>query len=399
MNGIDMTAREIVPGVFSVGAIDWDRRLFDELIPLPQGTSYNAYLVKGEEKTALIDTVDPAKEYELISNLCRMGIERIDYVVINHAEQDHAGSLPMILEFFPDAVIVTNEKCKDLLIALLHVPAEKFRVIRDREKISLGKRTLQFIITPWTHWPETQLTFLEEDRILFPCDLFGSHIATSDLFMSDERTTYVAAKRYYAEIMMPFRTSIRGYVGTVRGLNPAIIAPSHGPLYKNPSFILDAYADWTSDTVKNEVVLPYVSMHGSTLKMVDYFTDALIARGIAVKPFNLSKTDTGELAMAMVDAATVVIATPTVLFGPHPLVVYATYLANLLRPKVRYASVIGSYGWGGKASETVVKMLDHVKVEVLEPVMVRGLSDETALRGLDRLADEILKKHQELNLV
>ncbi len=393
-----MVAREVCHNIFWVGALDWDRRLFDELIPLPHGTSYNSYLIKGSEKTALIDTVDPSKEYELISNLVKVGTETIDYIIANHAEQDHAGSLPMMLEFFPDAQIVTNEKCRDLLIALLHLPPERFRVIKDRETLSLGDRTLEFLLTPWTHWPETQVTFLREDRILFPCDLFGSHIATSDLFMQDERTTYLSAKRYYAEIMMPFRASIRGYLEKVNALSVAMIAPSHGPIYRNPQFILDAYADWTSDAVKNEVVIPYSSMHGSTQKMVDYLVDALLARGITVQPFNLSKTDVGELAMALVDPATVVIATPTVLFGPHPQVVYATYLANLLRPKVRFASVIGSYGWGGKAVETIVKMLDHLKVEVLEPVMVRGLPDEAAMRGLDRLADDILKKHQEIRI-
>jgi len=393
-----MVAREVCRDVFWVGALDWDRRLFDELIPLPHGTSYNAYLIKGSEKTALIDTVDPTREYELISNLVKLGVEKIDYIIANHAEQDHAGSLPMVLEFFPNAQIVTNEKCRDLLIALLHLPPERFRVIKDREALSLGDRTLEFLLTPWTHWPETQVTFLQEDRILFPCDLFGSHIATSDLFMQDERTTYLSAKRYYAEIMMPFRTSIRGYLEMVNALSAAMIAPSHGPIYRNPQFILDAYADWTSDTVKNEVVIPYSSMHGSTQKMVDYLVDALLARGITVQPFNLSKTDVGELAMALVDPATIVIATPTVLFGPHPQVVYATYLANLLKPKVRFASVIGSYGWGGKAVETIVKMLDHLKVEVLEPVMVRGLPDEAAMQGLDRLADDILKKHQEIRI-
>jgi flavorubredoxin len=243
------------------------------------------------------------------------------------------------------------------------------------------------------------ITFLKEERILFPCDLFGSHIATSDLFMQDERATYLSAKRYYAEIMMPFRTSIRGYLEKVRALSAAMIAPSHGPIHKTPQFILDAYADWTSDTVKNEVVIPYSSMHGSTQKMVEHFCEALLARGITVKPFNLSKTDVGELAMALVDTATVVIATPTVLFGPHPHVVYATYLTNLLKPKVRFVSVIGSYGWGGKSVETIVKMLDHVKVEVLEPVLVRGLPDEAAMQGLDRLADDILKKHQEIRIV
>lgn len=393
-----MVAREVCRDIFWVGALDWDRRLFDELIPLPHGTSYNSYLIKGSEKTALIDTVDPTKEYELISNLVKLGVERIDYIIANHAEQDHAGSLPMVLEFFPNAQIVTNEKCRDLLIALLHIPPERFRVIKDLEALSLGDRTLEFLLTPWTHWPETQVTFLREDRILFPCDLFGSHIATSDLFMQDERTTYLSAKRYYAEIMMPFRASIRGYLEKVNALSVAVIAPSHGPIYQKPQFILDAYADWTSDAVKNEVVIPYSSMHGSTQKMVDYLVDALLARGIKVHPFNLSKTDVGELAMALVDPATVVIATPTVLFGPHPQVVYATYLANLLKPKVRFVSVIGSYGWGGKAVETIVKMLDHLKVEVLEPVMVRGLPDEAAMRGLDRLADDILKKHQEIRI-
>jgi flavorubredoxin len=394
-----MVSREIIQGIHWVGAIDFDRRIFDELIPLPDGTSYNSYLIQGSEKTALIDTVDPTKEYELISNLVKLNVDRIDYVVVNHAEQDHSGSLPMILEFFPDALVVTNEKCKDLLIAHLHLTANRFRVIRDKETLSLGDRTLEFFLTPWTHWPETQITYLREDRILFPCDLFGAHTGTSDLYVTDEAEIYQSAKRYYAEIMMPFRNSIKGYVEMVKALPLAMIAPSHGPIYRRPQFILDAYADWVSDAVKNEVVIAYVSMHGSTQKMVEHLTDALIARGVTVKPFNLTRTDIGELAKSLVDSATVVIATPTVLFGPHPQVVYATYLANLLKPKVRFASVIGSFGWGGKTVETIVKMLDHVKVEILEPVMVKGLPDEATFQALNRLADDILKKHRESNIV
>jgi flavorubredoxin len=394
-----MVSREIIHGVHWVGAIDFDRRLFDELIPLPNGTSYNSYLVQGSEKTALIDTVDPTKEYELISNLVKMNVDRIDYVVVNHAEQDHSGSLPMILEFFPDARVVTNEKCKDLLIAHHHLSPDRFMVIKDKETLSLGDRTLEFFFTPWTHWPETQVTYLREDKILFSCDLFGSHTATSSLYVTDEAEISRSAKRYYAEIMMPFRNSIKGYVEMIRALPLAMIAPSHGAIYSRPPFILDAYADWVSDAVKNEVVIAYVSMHGSTQKMVDHLTDALITRGITVKPFNLTRTDIGELAMSLVDTATVIIATPTVLFGPHPQVVYATYLANMLKPKVRFASVIGSYGWGGKAVDTIVKMLDHVKVEVIEPVMVKGLPDETTFLALNRLADEILKKHKGSNIV
>jgi len=394
-----MVSRELVAGVYSVGALDFDRRIFDELIPTPEGTSYNSYLIRGSEKTALIDTVDPSKEYSLISNLVKLGVDCIDYIVINHAEQDHSGALPMILEFYPDARVVTNAKCRDLLIALLHIPQDRFTVITDGETLSLGDRTLLFFLTPWTHWPETQITFLVEDKILFPCDLFGFHTATSELFITDEAWAYRLAKRYYAEIMMPFRGSIRGYVEKVRELAPVMIAPSHGPVNKNPQFILDAYAEWVSDSVKNEVVIPYVSMHGSTARMVDHLTGALITRGIVVKPFNLTHTDVGELALALIDAATVVIATPTVLFGPHPTVVSATYIANALRPKTRFASVIGSYGWGGKTVETLTKMLDHVKVEILPAVMVNGEPGEATMQDLDRLADEILKKHKEINIV
>ncbi|MEI7856226.1 MAG: FprA family A-type flavoprotein [Methanomicrobiales archaeon] len=394
-----MVSREITPGIFWVGALDFDRRLFDALIPLPDGTSYNSYLIRGSEKTALIDTVDPAKEFELVSNLLKLGVEQIDYVIVNHAEQDHSGSLPMILEFYPNAIIVTNEKCKEFLIALLQLPDHRFRIIRDKETLSLGDRTLEFHITPWTHWPETQITYLKEDQILFSCDLFGFHMASSDLYVSDDAVSLRSAKKYYAEIMMPFRASIKGHLERVKTLPLKLIAPSHGPIHKNPQWILDAYADWTSDAVKNEVVIPYISMHGSTEKMVEYLTNALIARGITVKPFNLNVTDIGELALALVDTATIVVATPTVLFGPHPQVVYATYLANVLKPKVRFASVIGSFGWGGKTVETIVKMLDHVKVEVLEPVLVKGQPDEATLKQLDRLADDILKKHREINIV
>jgi flavorubredoxin len=394
-----MVSREIVPGVHWVGALDFDRRLFDELIPLPDGTSYNSYLIRGNEKTALIDTVDPTKEEELIVNLIKMGIDQIDYIIVNHAEQDHAGSLPMVLEMYPRAKVVTNEKCRDLIVALLQIPAESVMVVKDGDTLSLGNRTLRFILTPWTHWPETQVTFLVEDRILFPCDLFGFHAASSELYITSEPEAYRSAKRYFAEIMMPFRNSIKGYIPKIRDMDPVMIAPSHGPINKNPKFMLDAYEDWVSDTVKNIVVLPYVSMHGSTQKMVDHLVDALIQRGVQVKPFNLTHTDIGELACSLVDAATVVIGTPTVLFGPHPQVVYATYLANALKPKVRFASVIGSYGWGGKAAETIVKMLDHVKVEVIEPVVIKGLPDEAAVVAINRLADDIAKKHKEAGLL
>jgi len=394
-----MPTHEIAAGVFSVGAIDWDRRLFDELIPLPDGTTYNSYLVRGSEKTALIDTVDPAKTRDLTGNLDRLGVGSIDYIVASHAEQDHSGSIPAMLDRFRGAKVVTNQKCRDFLVDLPHIPEDQVIVIGDGDTLPLGGKTLEFIIAPWVHWPETMLTYLREDRVLFPCDLFGSHYATSSLYVPDEGVIYESAKRYYAEIMMPFRASIKGHLEKLASRDIDIIAPSHGPVYDRPAFIMDAYRDWTGDAVKNVVVLPFVSMHGSTQAMVDHLVGALMQRGIPVQPFNLTKTDTGDLAKALVDAATVVIGSPTLIFGPHPQVVYAVYLANLLRPKARYATVIGSYGWGGKTVDTLKDMLGRLKVEFLEPVYVRGYPKEVDFTALDRLADDIQKKHEEAGII
>ncbi|HCI56404.1 MAG TPA: FprA family A-type flavoprotein [Bacteroidales bacterium] len=389
-----MAVREIKDNIFAVGVKDWDRRLFDELIPLPDGTSYNSYLIKGSQKIALIDASDPGKRDELLDNLKESGINRIDYLVANHAEQDHSGAIPDVLNLYPGAKVVTNEKCRNMLADLLLISEDRFITIQDGETLSLGDKTLKFIIAPWVHWPETMVTYLAEDKILFSCDLFGSHLAVSDLYVNDECKVYESAKRYYAEIMMPFRSIIKKNLEKLANYEIKIIAPSHGPVYQNAGFIINAYKDWISDNVKNEVVLPFVSMHHSTRKMVDYLISGLIKRNITVKPFNLTETDIGELAMSLVDASTIVIGTPTVLTGPHPQVVYAAYLANALKPKLKYASVIGSYGWGGRTLDIIKGLITNLNVELIEPVMIKGYPKENDFKLLDKLADEIVEKHK-----
>ncbi len=392
-----MKPREIRPGIYWVGAVDWDRRLFDSLIPLPDGTSYNSYLIKGSEKTALIDTVDPAMQDVLINHLNQLGIKNIDYVVSNHAEQDHSGAIPHVLEKYPSAKVVATPRAKGMLIDLLMIPEERFITVNDKETILLGDKTLEFIYAPWVHWPETMLTYLREDKILFPCDFFGSHLATTDLYVSDEGQVYEAAKRYYAEIMMPFRTTIQKNLKKVKDYTIDIIAPSHGPMYDKPEFILKAYHSWVFSEPKNIVVLPYTSMHGSTRKMVEYLVEALAQRDVTVKQFDLAVTDIGKLAMALVDAATIVIGTPTVLAGPHPNVVYATVLANALKPNLKFVSIIGSYSWGGKTVEQLAGMIPNLKVEILEPVLSKGFPKEADFKALDNLATTITEKHKEHN--
>jgi flavorubredoxin len=217
--------------------------------------------------------------------------------------------------------------------------------------------------------------------------------------VSDEAAVYEPAKRYFAEIMMPFRAIIRKNLEKIKDLLIEIIAPSHGPLYKRPEFIIDAYKEWTSDTPKNEVVIPYVSMHGSTAILVDRLAAALADKGIIVHPFNLAVTDVGKLAMSLVDAATIVVGCPAVHVGPHPAALYAVVLANALRPKARFASVVGSYGWGNKIVETIKSLIPNLHVELLTPVIAKGLPRGADLKAIDALAGAIAEKHKSLNLI
>jgi len=281
-----MNMRKIAEGVFWLGAIDWDRRLFDSLIPLPDGTSYNAYLVRGSDKIALIDSVDPAMSEKLIEQLS--GIDRIDYVVAHHAEQDHSGTIPLVLGKYPSAKVISTAKGKELLAIHLGIPLERFMVVEDGQTISLGNKSLQFIHTPWVHWPETMVTWLAEDHILFSCDFFGSHIATNELYVTDKGRVYEAAKRYFAEIMMPFRAIIEKNLAKVKKLDVKLIAPSHGAIYDDPGFIISAYEEWVSSPPRNIVVIPYITMHGSTAILVNRLVGALTDRGVRVEQLSLS---------------------------------------------------------------------------------------------------------------
>ena len=390
-----MNYREIKKDVFFVGAIDGDRRLFDELIPLPDGTTYNSYLIRGSEKNALLDSVDPPMKDVLMDNLAKAGIEKIDYIIPHHGEQDHSGTIPDLLEKFPESIVVTNEKCKTMLMDLLHIPEKKFKTVENGDELSLGDKTLEFILTPWVHWPETMVTYLKEEKILFSCDFFGCHYAFDDLMASENDIEKImpAAKRYYGEIMLPFGNIIKKNMEKLSDYDIEMIAPSHGPVHDDISIIIDAYKEWSSEKLSNTVVIPYISMHGSTKKMVEYLKGALEKRGVNVIDFYLSGGDLGELAAALIDAATIVIGTPTVLAGPHPLALYAAHLARALRPGVKFLSIIGSYGWGGKTVGMLGDIVSPLKAEIIEPVMIKGYPTDSDLDMIDALAQKIADAH------
>ena len=365
----------------------------------PAGFSAGIYAARSALKTAIIDTMYPPKTKEYLKRLTENQIGKIDYIVANHGEQDHSGSIPALLEKYPNAIVLTNPKCAENIKSMLHVADEKIRVIADGEEVSLGDKTLKFIFAPGVHWPDTMFTYIKEDNVICTCDFLGAHYTFSDVFAVESVELEKSAKRYYAEIMMPFRMMCKKYTQMVKDMKVDMVLPSHGPVYKNPDYILDLYADWTSDLPKNLVVLPYVSMYESTKDMIDYLSDRLNEKGIKTFKFDIVDDDLGDLAMSLVDAATIVMGTSMVLAGPHPMAVNVAYLAAVLRPKAKFASLVGSYGWGGKLFDLIAQILAPLKLDLIEPLQVKGKPVADDFKKLDVMAKSIYEKHKSIGLV
>lgn len=385
----------IAPGVFWVGVKHHNRRLFDALIPLPHGTSYNAYLIIGKEKIALIDSVNPGFEDELFAKVAQhVDLEKIDYVIMNHAEPDHANAIRYVMKRASRAKLLTSAKGKEAALIYFDIDADRIDIVDEKTEISLGGKTLRFIDAPWLHWPETIFTYLVEDKILFPCDFFGQHFAGGE-FYADEVGHEVAldlAKVYFAEIMMPFRKPGLNALDKVKKLGPAMIAPSHGLIWRDPRVILSTYEAWLNERMKKKVMIAYVTMWGSTAILAKALDEALVKKGIEVVMYDLTTTETGQLAKELVDTSMVVIGAPTVLGGVHPVAAYAALLVKALRAPTKYAAVLTSHGWSGGAVKSLQEILSGTKIEIIGAVDAKGKPKEEDLRNVLKLADDIVSK-------
>jgi len=386
---------EISKGVYWVGVRDWNRRLFDALIPLPKGTTYNAYLVVGGGKKALIDTVNPGFEEELgekISKVVDSG--DIDYVIMNHAEPDHAGAIPYILSINSKAKLVTSSKGAKMAQTFYRVPEERIKAVNEGENIDLGGKTLHFIEAPMLHWPETMFTYIPENKILFPCDFFGSHIA-SRLYDDEVEDLIVHAQRYFGEIMMPFRVMAQKALEKIKDLKIEMIAPSHGPIHRNTDRILNAYKKWANGETERKATIVYATMWNSTERMIQPVADTLTSEGIEIALHNLTSADIGDIAKDLVDSRAIVLGAPTVLGGVHPLALYATYLVKALRPPLKFAVVLSSYGWGGGAIKHIQETLGPTKIEVVGAIEINGPPTENDIRQITELGKALAKKIKE----
>ncbi len=384
---------EISDGVYAVGARDRNRRVFDGLMPLTRGTSFNSYLVKGREKTALIDSTGPGFEQGLLDKISALtDLGSLDYVIMNHAEPDHSRALGNVIRA-SRAKVLSTEKGAPMAARFGGVSQDRIQTVKDGQTIDLGGKTLRFIESPWLHGPETMFTYLEENRLLFSCDFFGAHSA--DGVYEDEISEIIwLAKAYFAEIMMPMRVFCKKGMEKVARLDLAMIAPSHGPVYTKPNMILESYRSWVAGETARKAVIPYVSMWGSTEAMSFAMAEALGKENIAVRLFNLEQFDISDLAADLVDCPIIVIGSPTLHSGLHPLMANVLNMTRIFKPPLKYGAILNSYGWGKGAVKQGLEFFDSAKIEAAGSVESYGPPGDEEYQKIAELAGLLAAKFQ-----
>jgi len=291
------------------------------------------------------------------------------------------------------------QKNKEMLQDLMPIPDNRIQVVADGGEISLGNKTIRFMFCPWVHWPETAITYIPEDKVLFPCDFLGSHHSFTGIFAGDNPAVYKGAKEYYVQIMMLYSKMTAKYLDRIKALDIEYICPSHGSVYDKPQIILDLYEKWMRGEPENLALIGYVSTHGSTRAMADHLKTALEERGGNVELKDLVTTPLNELAGLLTDAATIVLGSSVVMAALHPVAVNTAFLLDRLKPKAKFVAVIGSYGWSPGPLQKATELLPSWKVEVVGAVIAKGHPKGDVFIELDALADAIAAKHRAAGLL
>ncbi len=357
-----------------VGVVDWNIRDFHSY-DVVNGTSYNAYLVR-DEKNALIDTVKPAFADELLRNIAsHIDLSRIDYVVCNHAELDHAGSLPAVMAAMPQATLVCDKKCAVALSEHCDTSGWKIQQVATGDSISLGRRTLQFLETPMVHWPESMFTYVPEEKLLFSMDAFGQHYASGERFddENDLPTILDEARTYYANIVMPYGKPVVACLEQAAKMDIRMIAPSHGLIWRTHlAEILGAYQRWANNKLRPRVVAIYDTMWESTGTMAEAILEGASQPGVSVELIHIRRSNLTRIAAAMLDAAAVAFGSATLNRSMMPMAAAALNYLEGLRPLGRAAVAFGSYGWGRGGAEAVDQALRRMEWEIIrEPIRAR----------------------------
>ena len=390
-----MSKVQLARGVYWVGAIDWNVRNFHGY-STHRGSTYNAYLIV-DEKVALIDTVKAPFYDEMAARVREIvSFDKIDYVISNHVEMDHSGSLPMALRDAKNARLVTLEKFGENGLAKTFHQSWPTIAVKEGSTVDLGKRKLAFIPTPMLHWPDSMCTYLVEDKLLFSMDAFGQHIATSQRFDDEVDMGIVMheASKYYANILMPFGDLIVKAVNKLGGVKIDMIAPSHGIIWRSHiKDIVDSYAKWGKGETDAKALVIYDTMWGSTQKMALAIVNGIVGEGVNVKLFNLTASDKSDVIKEVLDAKALIIGSPTLNNGMFPSVAeFLCYLKGL-KPRNKIGAAFGSHGWGGGAMKAVQQELEQTGVELIDSKLAfKFVPDEAEIQKCIDFGREIAAK-------
>ena len=347
----------IAEGVHSVGVRDWARRTIGGQFPAPDGTTYNSYLVLGRKKRALVDTVRAGFEDELLARINQLtDIADLDYVVMDHAAPDHSDAVSAVLEAAPKALLVTSLPGAKVAQGLYHVPEQRLLYVKEGTTLDLGGAALGFIEAPSLPSPETMFTYHMQEKVLFSGGFFASHTAYG-ICDEDVPELHRLSKRYFATTLLPFRESGQKALQRLGGMDIRVIAPCHGPVYKNPKKATGAYVPWTNGDTEEKALVAYLSLSPSITSLAGSLEEALASEGIEVRMHDLAALDAGELAADLLDARAVVLGSPAVLGGMHPLALQVATLIRALRPPARLGALLGCGEWAGAGLKSVARAL------------------------------------------
>lgn len=374
--------------IWWVGAIDWNVRDFHGY-ETQRGTTYNAYLIV-DDKTALIDTVRTGFGPETMNRIkacCDPGT--IDYLVVNHVEMDHSGSVPWFVEKLSPVTVVTSKRGRDALME--HYVNEgaldwDIQVVESGEELSLGTHTLTFLEVPMVHWPDSMFTYVKEAKTLLPNDAFGQHLASSYRFADEVDMDVVMdeASKYYANILMPLGSQIKKTLARVQelGIEIDVVGPSHGVIWRRPEDIeriVGAYAAWTEFAADPKVALIFDTMWKSTEKMTRAIEDGVAQEGVECAVYQIGRTPLADIARAVLESRAFAVGTPTLNNGMLPSVgSFMTYIKGL-RPKERLSGAYGSYGWGGGGVKQVNAALEDLKLQMVDPLEIKFIPGDEDL--------------------
>ena len=402
-----MIPLEIKPGVFWTGVLDWTLRDFHGY-STEKGSTYNAYIVKGCDKVALFDTVKTTHYEEFIERIEEVtNLEEIDYIIVSHAEMDHSGSLPMVVDRVRPEKIFLSKPCKDALIEHFGdiVKSWPLHVVATGDEISLGGKTVSFIEARMLHWPDSMFSYIKEDRLLISNDGFGQHYSTSARFDDEAEWGELMDQtaKYYANILLPYSSLMLKKLDEIAGMNIEIdmIAPDHGIIWRSrvPE-VLSAYRRWAEGLCKDKAVVAYDTMWHSTETMARYFAEGLMNKGIETVVMDLRVVHHSDVMTEILEGRGLVLGSPTLNTGFLPRMADLICYAKGLRPINKVGAAFGSYGWAGESVRLLNQELEAMKIKISHPgIKVKYVPRKEDLKECYAMGEAIAEKIYETNKI